>query len=909
LKSSSSKLVAERTEPPRIPDHEVLRCIGRGSYGEVWLARSVTGAMRAVKVVRREDFELDRTFEREFDGIRKFEPISRDHPGLVHVLHVGRNDEEGFYYYVMELGDDRESGSAFDPGSYEPRTMGTDRTARRRLSVSECVEHGITIADALAHLHEHGLNHRDIKPSNIIFVNGRAKLADIGLVATEGQQTFVGTEGFVPPEGPGSSSADIYSLGMVLYEMSTGNDRLQFPEVPSDLVTEGGRPMWLALNDVICKACAPVPKKRYQSARQMADALRLARSVGSGRLRWVRNLMLLPILSAAIAFGFLTWRHGGGLPWPPGRFHDALVPLLPITGSVQIDSDPAGAEVVYDGKPVGRTPVTVEGVSAGGAVFTLRLARHREETVTVEGVLPGRVTPVPTVSLRYYNPPVPGQPWNNSNGMIFDPRGQSHVSRWPVSYDDFRKELQIMSGTVIDEDFGGQGVIYLISVPEAESVRFCEKLTQREVKANLLPDGWYYRPEVYQPRKAKPNTGPALEGPPTICFRCVLERTGRVFVESDPSSAAVYEEGKLLKLTPFTLYDHRAGPVKFTVRLGGYEDTLLEGDVPSGGTLMLKAQLKRSRLPAPGQTWQNQLGMTFQPVGSLLFSRWETRVRDFAPFAAASQRTVAPVDHNNDGKDDQTPDHPVVNVSKADAVAFCQWLTARDREARLLDERWEYRLPTDKEWSEAAGAPNVDDQLKSPAERHLKVTRVYPWLPHYLYPPPVAAADKPAGANLGDLTSLRSAALAALPAEEAKAIELLGYDDKAPHSAPVGSFREGEFLLADMAGNVWEFVSDAYGGANPETAGHTVTRGAAWSTPVSSTESLNTQFRRTVPPDREADPSTGFRIVVAPVPGSIPVPTPESMPADSTVPDEESEDSSALDDTDPPAPRNSPSGP
>jgi hypothetical protein len=125
----------------------------------------------------------------------------------------------------------------------------------------------------------------------------------------------------------------------------------------------------------------------------------------------------------------------------------------------------------------------------------------------------------------------------------------------------------------------------------------------------------------------------------------------------------------------------------------------------------------------------------------------------------------------------------------------------------------------------------------------------------------------------------------------------------------VGSFREGEFLLADMAGNVWEFVSDAYGGANPETAGHTVTRGAAWSTPVSSTESLNTQFRRTVPPDREADPSTGFRIVVAPVPGSIPVPTPESMPADSTVPDEESEDSSALDDTDPPAPRNSPSGP
>ena len=82
-----------RPAAPRIPDHEVLRCIGKGSYGEVWLARAVTGTLRAVKVVRREDFELDRTFEREFEGIMKFEPVSRDHPGLVHVLHVGRNDE------------------------------------------------------------------------------------------------------------------------------------------------------------------------------------------------------------------------------------------------------------------------------------------------------------------------------------------------------------------------------------------------------------------------------------------------------------------------------------------------------------------------------------------------------------------------------------------------------------------------------------------------------------------------------------------------------------------------------------------------------------------------------------------------------------------------------------------------
>lgn len=89
---------------PSIPDHEVVRQIGSGAYGEVWLAKSLTGAWRAVKIVWREDFEDERSFNREFEGILQYEPIARNHPGLVHILHVGRHDQDSpFYYYVMEL--------------------------------------------------------------------------------------------------------------------------------------------------------------------------------------------------------------------------------------------------------------------------------------------------------------------------------------------------------------------------------------------------------------------------------------------------------------------------------------------------------------------------------------------------------------------------------------------------------------------------------------------------------------------------------------------------------------------------------------------------------------------------------------------------------------------------------------
>src|SRR5262245_35105030 len=196
--SPSPQASGRQDDCPTVPDHELLRRIGGGSYGEVWLARNILGSSRAVKIVHRQSFERDDHFEREFKGIQKFEPISRTHNGLVDILQIGRNDVAGYFYYVMELADDAAvnpndecqnpkeirkpndesvvgasglQASSFGLSSsfdirhsefYTPRTLREDLKQRGALPLSECLSIGLKLASALDHLHKHGLVHRDI---------------------------------------------------------------------------------------------------------------------------------------------------------------------------------------------------------------------------------------------------------------------------------------------------------------------------------------------------------------------------------------------------------------------------------------------------------------------------------------------------------------------------------------------------------------------------------------------------------------------------------------------------------------------------------------------------------------------------------------------------------------------------
>lgn len=304
-----------------VPDHQLLRRIGRGAYGEVWLAVNVMGVGRAVKIVKRGSFSSDRPFDREFAALKRYEPVSRSADGLVNVLHAGRSEDHSHFYYVMELADAHPGGNFTrdKAGDYQPRTLSSEMTQMGgRLPLTECLSHAHMLTLAVASLHAVGLTHRDIKPSNIIFVHNRPKLADIGLVDAVGEsRSFVGTEGFIPPEGPGQPGADLYALGMVCYVMATGFHPTRFPQLPKEWL-QPGHETELEFMEIIMKATEASAERRYQVAVEMLADLALVQSGGSvrrfrqleHRWRWMKRMAAAAAAVMLVTGGGMwVWQH------------------------------------------------------------------------------------------------------------------------------------------------------------------------------------------------------------------------------------------------------------------------------------------------------------------------------------------------------------------------------------------------------------------------------------------------------------------------------------------------------------------------------------------------------------------------------------------------------------------------
>ena len=242
----------------------LVREIGHGAYGVVYLAVGTDGKRAAVKVCRREEIGEER-YARELRGARLYSAIPRT-TGLVCMKELVK--KPWGFYSVMDLADHEFDGETSED-TYRPKTLASILGGVKALSLDESVKLGIALAKGLETLQRHHLLHRDIKPGNVIYVGGRPVLSDPGLVVEESEAaSLVGTPGYVPPENFTAAASDVYSLGLTLKAASFGRqieDIDKGPAVEADTSAAQFSAWWRILN----KATDPTPSRRYQSAKAL----------------------------------------------------------------------------------------------------------------------------------------------------------------------------------------------------------------------------------------------------------------------------------------------------------------------------------------------------------------------------------------------------------------------------------------------------------------------------------------------------------------------------------------------------------------------------------------------------------------------------------------------------------------
>ena len=258
---------------------ELIRELGAGAWGKVYLARQLTlgGRLVAVKTLLPHLAADPRARQRFLDEAHNMARLS--HPNIVQVIEVGEQD--GTYYFAMAY--------------IEGQTLAEVLAAQPRLPYAQAAELVAQLAEALGHAHSRGVVHRDIKPGNILIEpSGRPVITDFGIAKVgEGSGLTmtggtIGTPEFMSPEqaqgNPIDGRSDLYSLGVVLYYMTTGyvpfggatpvavglKHVSEPPRDPRALAAD--YPEWLS--ELIARALAKQPYERFETGEQMAAALR-----------------------------------------------------------------------------------------------------------------------------------------------------------------------------------------------------------------------------------------------------------------------------------------------------------------------------------------------------------------------------------------------------------------------------------------------------------------------------------------------------------------------------------------------------------------------------------------------------------------------------------------------------------
>ncbi|HUM12470.1 MAG TPA: protein kinase [Myxococcaceae bacterium] len=392
---------SEREKPGDVlGQYRLERMLGEGAMGRVFQARHVSlGRPAAVKVLRAEHARNTHLIQRFFHEARAVNQINHAH--IVEILDFVEETAvfgRSRVYCVMEM--------------LEGHSL-TDLLAREQPGVARTVGIVRQVCDALQAAHDVGVIHRDVKPDNLFVLerDGRdfVKVLDFGvakLVAPLGdlpltttvEGTIVGTPAYMAPEqatgGNADARTDLYSVGVVLYELLAGHPPFQAPAFgqlvaqvlsspppPLPTHTRSGDRISGALWTVVKRCLAKNPDDRYPSLREMARALEVAAQapVRRGPPPWMVAVGAMAVLG--LGTGVVTVRSGRRLPAPlpvvTGRIvglspvaHPAEPPqvapvppepLSPEPGvQVTVVSDPPGARVVElpSGRPLGTTPLS-----------------------------------------------------------------------------------------------------------------------------------------------------------------------------------------------------------------------------------------------------------------------------------------------------------------------------------------------------------------------------------------------------------------------------------------------------------------------------------------------------------------------------------------------------------------------
>ena len=233
----------------RFPQFEITECLGRGGMGVVYKARQKSlNRWVAIKILAPERVGQEKFAER---FAREAQTLARlSHPNIVSVFDYGETG--GLYYFVMEFVDGVNLRDLLREGRLE---------AKQALAIVP------PICDALQYAHEKGIVHRDIKPENLLLDReGRVKIADFGIAALVGAEGDpAGTPPYMAPEQTARREvdhrADIYALGVVLYEMLTGERPDKEAIAPSHKVQIDVR-----LDEIVLRALEKNPERRYEQA-------------------------------------------------------------------------------------------------------------------------------------------------------------------------------------------------------------------------------------------------------------------------------------------------------------------------------------------------------------------------------------------------------------------------------------------------------------------------------------------------------------------------------------------------------------------------------------------------------------------------------------------------------------------